>query len=327
MVPFQHLNALPVMRIPLCPWVVSLHMKSVAHHLSVPCVSTIPTIPAVGVINLDFSRGIISDALSTASPPTSTPELPITAQRQVRRPQPHTSTSPVKHSTTHRTCAPQEYKYLGRCDQICSHCRALFWLDERNRGSPHGAAPQYHKCCLAGRVALRTHQQYPAYIRQLFSDRHFLQNIRAYNQMFAMTSFGANIDDSINTGRGPYVFRVSGQIYHCIGGLCPMGNETPRFLQLYIYDTDNEVANRLSHFRGDQRRSLREDIVEGLIHFLDRHNALVQLFRTARDKMQDSDIPNFHVRFFGVIGANQYELPTTDTIGAIVYEGGPETAS
>ncbi|PWA96573.1 hypothetical protein CTI12_AA039020 [Artemisia annua] len=71
---------------------------------------------------------------------------------------------------------------------------------------------------------------------------------------------------------------------------------------------------------------LRE-IVEGLIHVLDQHNALVQLFRTARDKLRDADVPEFKVRLYGVGGATQYELPTADTLGAIVYEDGPESLS
>ncbi|GKB28665.1 retrovirus-related pol polyprotein from transposon TNT 1-94, partial [Tanacetum coccineum] len=37
----------------------------------------------------------------------------------------------------------------------------------------------------------------------------------------------------------------------------------PRFLQLYVYDTENEVDNRMRHFRADNSR-LRRDIVEGL---------------------------------------------------------------
>lgn len=73
-----------------------------------------------------------------------------------------------------------------------------------------------------------------------------MTNIRAYNQMFAMTSLGANIDETVNVGRGPHVFKVSGQIYHRIGHFCPLEDENPRFLQLYIYDAANEVANR--HF-------------------------------------------------------------------------------
>lgn len=92
-------------------------------------------------------------------------------------------------------------------------------------------------------MVLRPQAEYPPYIRQLFMDRHFMENIRAYNSMFSMTSIGAQVDDSVNRGVGPYVFKISGQIYHWIGGLCPPDNIEPRFLQLYIFDTQHEVAN------------------------------------------------------------------------------------
>ncbi|PWA33990.1 hypothetical protein CTI12_AA623350 [Artemisia annua] len=59
--------------------------------------------------------------------------------------------------------------------------------------------------------------------------------------------------------------------------------------------------------------------------FLNDNNGLVRLFRTARDKLLEADIPNFQIRLFGVVWSSQYELPTADTIGAIVYEGGPES--
>ncbi|PWA52568.1 helitron helicase-like domain-containing protein [Artemisia annua] len=224
-----------------------------------------------------------------------------------------------------RAGAHADYKSFGRCDQICQHCHAVFWLEEKRTGLPVSAAPQYQRCCAGGRAYLRTYRHYPAYITNLFSDRHFMDHIRAYNQMFAMTSFGATIDNSINTGRGPYVFRVSGQIYHWIGGFCPANDDTPRFLQMYIYDTEHEMRHRLSHFDPHERQILREDIIQGLIQFLDDNNALVHLFRTARDKLREADIPNFQIRLFGVVGANEYELRTADTIGAIVYEGGPES--
>ncbi|GKC26763.1 DNA helicase, partial [Tanacetum coccineum] len=109
-----------------------------------------------------------------------------------------------------------------------------------------------------------------------------------------------------------------------IGSLCPTDGEPPRFPQLYIYDTDNEVDNRLSHYGGDNS-ILRRDIVEGLIELLDSHNALVQLFRTAREKLQDNHVPNFKVRLYNVVAAKEYELPTGDMLGAIVYETGPES--
>ncbi|PWA56155.1 hypothetical protein CTI12_AA415930 [Artemisia annua] len=40
--------------------------------------------------------------------------------------------------------------------------------------------------------------------------------------------------------------------------------------------------------------------------------------------MAEADIPQFKVRLFGVVGSRQHELPTDDSIGAIVFEGGPD---
>ncbi|GJZ24606.1 hypothetical protein Tco_0562065 [Tanacetum coccineum] len=161
-------------------------------------------------------------------------------------------------------------------------------------------------------------------LRVLPEDRHFIENIRAYNQIVSMTSLGAHVDKSVNIGRGPYVFKISVQLYQSISSLCPEEGESPRILQLYIYDTDNEVDNRMNHF-GGENSSLRKDIVEGLIELLDTHNALVRLFRTTREKFADTHVPNFHVRLYNVVGAHEYELQTGDMLGVIVFEPGPET--
>nr|GEY70252.1 DNA helicase [Tanacetum cinerariifolium] len=93
----------------------------------------------------------------------------------------------------------------------------------------------------------------------------------------------------------------------------------PRFLQLYIYDTTNEVKNRMAHFDSNHRNGLKKEIVEDLIEFLDNHNALVQLFRTVRDKYMDSEIPKFKVRLYNVVGTRRYEVPTPEAVGAIVF--------
>ena len=47
-------------------------------------------------------------------------------------------------------------------------------------------------------------------------------------------------------GRGPYSFVLSGHNYHNIGSLLPVEGARPVYSQLYIFDTDNEVANRIS---------------------------------------------------------------------------------
>ncbi|GKA24286.1 hypothetical protein Tco_0710319 [Tanacetum coccineum] len=100
--------------------------------------------------------------------------------------------------------------------------------------------------------------------------------------------FGAYIDESINNGHGPYVFKISGQLYHWIGSLCLEEGQPPWFLQLYNYDTDKK------------------------------------LFGTTREKFEDTHIPNFKVRLYNVIGTWEYELPIRDMLGAIVYETGLE---
>lgn len=145
--------------------------------------------------------------------------------------------------------------------------------------------------------------------------------------MFAMTSFGANIDNTINEGRGPYVFKVSGEIYHWIGSLCPNGDTTPRFLQLYFYDTQNEVENKMSHFTESDKSRLQPRIVQGLIEFLDTHNELVQIFRTARDKCQEADIPDFKIRLYNAGRKRGYELPTSRALRGIVFDCGPTSES
>ncbi|PWA88223.1 helitron helicase-like domain-containing protein [Artemisia annua] len=163
----------------------------------------------------------------------------------------------------------------------------------------------------------------PRFIQVRQQDLRTTNNtVRAHTTQRRCMRQGAQVDDSINKGRGPYVFKVLGQIYHWIGSICLELNKEPKFLQLYIYDTANEVRNRLQHFNKSGSR-LRQDIVQNLIQVLDKHNELVKFFRTARDKIERADIPDFKIKLFGVVGSKQYDLPAGDCIGAIVFEGGP----
>ncbi|PWA84252.1 hypothetical protein CTI12_AA161280 [Artemisia annua] len=269
------------------------------------------------------SSNIADGQVRATLPSTPTQEQPTLNRRQrARGPSNVQGHRPSNARTPVRQGPPSTYISMGRCDRICRHCNAFFWCEERLTSSTR-LHPEYSKCCNKGQVQLPTHDDYPEYIKHLFSDAHFMEHIRAYNQMFAMTSLGAEVDQSVNRGRGPYVFKISGQLYHCIGGMLPEQGKRPRFLQLYIYDRDNEVDNRLENMQR-HGEGLRREIVEGLIEFLDEHNQLVQVFRTAANKMAEADIPTFKVRLFGVVGSRQHELPSGDSIGAIVFEGGPD---
>ncbi|KAL4580184.1 hypothetical protein LXL04_016366 [Taraxacum kok-saghyz] len=68
--------------------------------------------------------------------------------------------------------------------------------------------------------------------------------------------FGARVDETLNVGRGPYTFKILSQISHWIGSFCPSPSKKPRFLQLCMYDTKNEVTNRLAFYNSEFEVSL-----------------------------------------------------------------------
>jgi hypothetical protein len=83
--------------------------------------------------------------------------------------------------------------------------------------------------------------------------KKFMRLIREYNSMFAFTSLGVHVDKSVNVGNGPYVFKICGVVCHHIGSLLPPAeNPVPKFAQLYIYDTEHEIDQRMNIFSIDE---------------------------------------------------------------------------
>jgi len=130
---------------------------------------------------------------------------------------------------------------------VCNSCKAKLWYAEAIRGGKDKTS--FSMCCGNGKVVLPSYKLPPPSYVELFLGRdkkskYFLNNSRRLNSMFSFTSMGGKIDKSINKGKGPNIFRLSGQNYHLIGSLLPEEGSTPKFAQLYIYDTENEVSNR-----------------------------------------------------------------------------------
>ena len=67
--------------------------------------------------------------------------------------------------------------------------------------------------------------------------------------MFAFTSSGDNLDNRFNNGRGPPTLRIQSQSCHRIGSLLPPEGQPLKISQLYIYDTENEIINRMDGLR------------------------------------------------------------------------------
>ena len=129
------------------------------------------------------------------------------------------------------------------------------WYDERISKRVRTTNPRFNLCCGGGKVELPLLQNPPKYLYQLLYDhdtsdsKNYQQNIRTYNMMFAFTSAGIKFDKSINHSRGPPTIRIQGQPCHRIGSMLPMPGKEPKFAQLYIFDTENEVHNRINAIR------------------------------------------------------------------------------
>ena len=133
----------------------------------------------------------------------------------------------------------------------CRYCNAKMWYQERTRKHRETSIPKFHLCCENGKVQLPLLKQPPPLLLHLLCDRkaddskNYQRNIRLYNMMFSFTSAGAKFDNSVMNNKGPPTIRVQGQPCHRIGSLLPLNGKAPKYAQLYIYDPENEISNRI----------------------------------------------------------------------------------
>ncbi|KAI5407181.1 hypothetical protein KIW84_053433 [Lathyrus oleraceus] len=177
-------------------------------------------------------------------------------------------------------------------------------------------------CCKGGKVTI-SQVSAPDELLQLFLDssiecRHFRQHIRSYNHVMSFTSLGVHVDESlVATGRGIYAFHAQGAIYHKIEGFHPNQGSRPRYLQLYIYDTDNELQNRMR-----ENPILNQSVVYKLKKLLHQCNPFVIVFR------QLALEPNIEECRLLIkehpSNQPQYSLPSASQVATIFIGGGDE---
>ncbi|SRR6266498_2169711 len=113
---------------------------------------------------------------------------------------------------------------LERIYQLCFHCDAKFWLQEKDHKSSR-IFSIFIMCCSNEKIYLPSLLKPLLYLLNLYtltaSDTIlFRKNIRAYNNILACISLDANIDKNFQK---PDVsnFQIHGQVYHQIGPLLP----------------------------------------------------------------------------------------------------------
>ncbi|MDV3166741.1 MAG: hypothetical protein Q8807_03825, partial ['Waltheria sp.' little leaf phytoplasma] len=106
-----------------------------------------------------------------------------------------------------------------------------------------------------------------------------------------------------------------------LGSLLPSPGQSPRFAQLYIYDTENELSNRLSVFRSERDHSLiDESIISDLMEMFDDINRVVRSFRMVRDRIEQVSTGSLRLRLLGQRSRADrvYSEPASSEIAALI---------
>ncbi|XP_021722692.1 uncharacterized protein LOC110690169 [Chenopodium quinoa] len=174
-----------------------------------------------------------------------------------------------------------------------------------------------HFCCGNGDITIAA-TEYPPELAYLFTSKdegavHFRKYARLYNNLFAFSLLGGHY--YANTHKGIYLFKLHGQMYHFVPDLLP-DNDNPKYLQLYFYDGQHELENRVGCFP-----EIREDVISILMQ-VSMHNPYAVFFRTLRDRVIHADT-RIVLNQAPVLDQRVYYAPAIDEVAAIW----PESAS
>ena len=203
---------------------------------------------------------------------------------------------------------PKKHHVLRKVGD-CRHCGALRFQYE---------GPAF--CCRKGKVDVFTPDVCEE-LKQLFTSlddedaKYFRENIRYFNSHFSFTSLGVTLDRRVSTaaGTGVYTFRACGGLYHALDDL-ESGDNGPRHLQLYIYDTDENLFHRVK-----RSPNLRLDLIRKILAILE-HNPYAQVFKSL------GAVPNLDEYRISLntdikLDQRRYNAPTTSQVAAIWVEG------
>ncbi|XP_071719168.1 uncharacterized protein [Rutidosis leptorrhynchoides] len=107
--------------------------------------------------------------------------------------------------------------------------------------------------------------------------------------------------------------------------LLPIAGNTPKYSQLYIYDTENEDHHRMNAYRPDAKHGECNDSIDPAFMkeikiVLDQCNRLVKAYRMARNGFAEN--PHESVRLKLIGGRNtdgrNYNLPTVDELAGLI---------
>jgi hypothetical protein len=109
--------------------------------------------------------------------------------------------------------------------------------------------------------------------------KHFMSKIRIYNSAHAFASMGASMNSP--PGRGPYCFRIHGQVYHNTAAVGT--TENPKYADLYFMD-----AAQASSYRANVEANggCCRDLMEELDEMLRENNPYAAIYKKMRQVLE-----------------------------------------
>ena len=211
---------------------------------------------------------------------------------------------------------------IGNMEYACGKCSALMFKDEQHKQiNKDSNSMCYSLCCSYGSVEVPPVSEPPNLLRTLLTgntslSRHFIQIIRAYNSAFAFASMTLTGQEYVFHGKGPYCFRINGQVYHTISQLLPEPGCAHKFSQLYLYDSVAELNAHMKVFDNLDQKVMKE--LQDMINSVNPYAALyhgVQDFLHCNPMKDVTLVLNTSSQ---EIDTRQYNVPTGTDIAMVI---------
>ncbi|XP_046640289.1 uncharacterized protein LOC124323516 [Daphnia pulicaria] len=153
---------------------------------------------------------------------------------------------------------------------------------------------KFNLCCSKGKVILPPSKECPELLQMLFTNCHpisasFTKDARKYNHALAFASLGASID--VLRGRGPYCYKIHGQLYHNTTAIQYYDEEISvppalKYAQLYFLDSAQANEQRLNN---PANRSCDRALMEQLDVLIRRVNPYAVMYNNMRQVFMEED--------------------------------------
>ena len=210
---------------------------------------------------------------------------------------------------------------LGDMTAQCHECGAFMFPWESHKKTKDGNLT-FSLCCSHGKIKLPDDPSFPSLLQELLlketpEGRAFYNNVRSYNSALSCASKGfSGKPFTYPNSRGPQMFKVSGQMFHCMGNVEPNPGEAPEFSQIYVYDEQHELDYRMNSVPG-----MTQALLEKLLQMLHENNEWIRQYINAAQKMREHSATNVQMVLKARTNTNSnkvYDKPSHKDIAIII---------